>query len=130
MGYKHTPGYATWKFVINGKIIYRHKNADALKYYWNNRDQYSFTVYVRTKNGWEFVARRQLSDRCQCGRSYDETANGEVFRFQEHPLVMTIKALSELMSSPILCQVCYYKRELKEGRWAPKYVKKQLGLET
>lgn len=101
-----------------------------MSYYWKNRDGHSFSVYVRTINGWEFVASRTLSDKCQCGRSYDDTANGEVFKFQEHPLVNTIEAISALIRSPTLCQVCYYKIELKEGRWAPKYVKRQLGLET
>lgn len=123
-------GHATWKFQLGERLIYRVKNIDALRLYWELRDRKSFSVYVRTINGWEYVATHNPSDHCICGRAYDDTPNGEQFKFQEHPLEYTIAAMTDLMKSPVLCQVCYYRGELKAGRWAPKHVRKQLGLET
>jgi hypothetical protein len=131
MGYYHVPGYAVWKFVTEKVVIYRKKNYDALKWYWKYRDVEPFTVYVRSRSdGWDLVTVNTPSDRCQCGRLYTDNATNEPFKFQDHPLVLNIKTISETMSSPMLCQICYYKGELQKGRWAPKYVKQQLGLET
>lgn len=124
------PGRATWKFQLGERLIYRVKNYDALKLYWELRDRKPFIVYVRTQQGWEYVATHEPSEYCICGRAYDDTPNGESFRFQEHPLEWTIDAMTVTMKSPVLCQLCYYRGELKAGRWAPKHVQKQLGLET
>jgi hypothetical protein len=128
--YPHTPGYAVWKFVLGTKFVYRARNHDALKLYWQIRDRKSFDVYVRTTNGWEFVTTNIPSETCNCGRRYDQTPTGESFKFQEHPLVYSIEAMRATISSPTLCMICYYKGELNKGRWAPKYVKKEIGLET
>lgn len=130
MGYDHIPGHAAWKFVTKDKIIYRQSNVHAMKFYWDNRDWHSFRIYVRTPRGWEFVHNHVRTDKCQCGRFYDDNSSGQVFKFQEPPLVHNIKAMSITMRSPILCQICYYKGELKAGRWAPQYVKRQLRLES
>lgn len=127
-GYKK--GHAVWKFQFEKKLVYRNKNRDALKLFWKARDVQPFNIYVRTLNGWRLVASHVPSERCVCGREYDDTPNGETFRFQSHPLVYTIESISETMSSPTLCMICYYREELKEGRWAPKHVKRELGLET
>jgi hypothetical protein len=124
------PGRATWKFEVNNKVIYRLRNRDALNFYWANRDQDVFNAYVRTKEGWQFVLRHDPSQLCQCGKPYDDTPNGEPFRFQEPVLEYTIEELTKLMHSPVLCMMCYYRGEIKAGRWAPKYVRQRLGLES
>lgn len=127
----YKPGYATWKFVTKDKVIYKVRNYDALRLYLDYRDLYALTIYVRTKEkGWKLVVSRTPTDKCQCGRYYTDTPNGEPFMYQEYPTEYTIVVLSELMRSPTLCIMCYYRVELKEGRWAPKYVRQQLGLET
>jgi hypothetical protein len=127
-GYK--AGHAVWKFQFKTNVIYRNKNHHALKLYWNNRDRNVFSVYVRSLEGWKFVVNHTPSEKCKCGREYNDTPNGESFRFQAHPLVFTIESVSNVMCSPTLCMICYYTQELKKGRWAPKHVKKTLGLET
>lgn len=127
---RYKRGYVTWKFVFTDRVIYRLKNYDALQVYKYYRNTQPFTVYFQARKGWELVTSCEPSDYCQCGRSYTDTPNGEPFQFQDHPLEFTIRALAELMKSPVLCIVCYYKDELKHGRWAPLYVRKILGLET
>jgi hypothetical protein len=118
------------KYIIGEFFVYRVRNYDALKIYWSIRDKKPFDIFVRTLNGWELVTTNVPSDICNCGRRYDQTPNNEIFKFQEHPLEYTIEALRQTMSSPVLCMICYYKGELEKGRWAPKYVKKEIGLET
>jgi hypothetical protein len=130
MGYDHIPGHAAWKFVFKDMVVYRNRNREAPRYYWKYRDRQSFTVYARGHSGgWEFVTENIPLDKCPCGGAF-ETSNGEIFRYQEYPLVNTIDSISAMMNSPVLCQICYYKGELKAGRWAPRSVKKHLGLET
>ena len=126
-GYKR--GHAVWRFNLPNKRIHRNTNADALKWYWSARDIESFIAYVRTVEGWKKVVSSSPAEQCGCGRAYDNTPSGEPFRFQEHQLVYTIESVSSVMCSPVLCMVCYYKNELNEGRWAPRFVKRELGLE-
>jgi hypothetical protein len=125
------PGRVTWKFVLENNVIYRLRNDDALKIWWDLRDRKAVTVYSRGRTGgWDFVVEHVPSDKCNCGKYYDDTPNGEPFKFQEHPLEYTIVELTKTMRSPILCMMCYYKGEIEHGRWAPKSVRDQLGLET
>ncbi len=127
-GYKR--GQAVWKFVLPKAVIYRNKHAHALKLFWEIRDREPFKLYVRTSKGWEFGVEHTPRDKCICGREYNDNPSKEVFRFQQQPAGLTIENVIKTISEPALCQVCYYKLELKAGRWAPKYVKRVLGLET
>lgn len=125
-----TQRHVLWKFIYDDKLVYRNTNYSALKFFNYLRDSKPyFTVYNVTRKGWELVVTRTFSDTCNCGRKYDDTPNGELFRFQESPVDLTTKSARQYMCDPLPCMICYYKSEIKAGRWAPKYVR-QLGLET
>ena len=122
--------HPTWKFTFPDRIMYLERNRAAMGFYWRNRDVHSFKIEVRSqKGGWDFVTHIVPSDTCKCGRSY-EIENGELFKFQPELLIATIAEMTKIMLSPVLCQICYYKGELEAGRWAPKNVKRELGLES
>lgn len=123
------PGHAAWRFTLPNKIMYFVSNSAAWKYYCSNIDYGSFKIEARTNKGWKYVTTYNASDTCQCGRSF-VLQNGETFRYQDPPVPLSISGLSEVFNSPVLCIICYYKGELKAGRWAPKLVKRELGLET
>jgi hypothetical protein len=127
-GYKE--GMAVWKFVLPKAVIYRNKHNHALKLFWEIRDRWSFKLWVRTPNGWEFAVEHTPRDKCICGREYDDNPSKEPFRFQQPPDILDTANVIKTISEPALCQICYYKAELKAGRWAPKNVKRTLGLET
>lgn len=124
-----TDSHVSWRFTVDGRIIYFETNLAAWKYYSWKRDVASFKIEARTNQGWKYVTNYIISDSCQCGRSYT-LANDEIFRFQEAPAPLTIALMSETFCSPLLCIMCYYKNELKVGRWAPKAIRRELGLET
>ncbi len=123
-------GHAVWRFTLpNQAIIYINSHREAWKYYYRNLDSGSFKIEARTRQGWIYVASYVANDTCHCGRSFT-MQNGEIFRHQDPPIPFTVSGLSEVFNSPVLCVICYYKGELKAGRWAPKMVKRELGLET
>lgn len=134
MGYLEDTGYqkghTVWRFHTRDRVIYRNSHRHALKFYWDIRDRYPFSAYVRTVNGWQFVVSRSPAEMCICGREFTDTPNKEPFKYQTAPLVYTIGSVSTTMQSPTLCMVCYYGNELKQGRWAPRFVRQQLGLEN
>lgn len=123
-----TPGRAVWKFVVGERFIYRRSNKLALKLFLNMRDFKQFDVYSRSNPGWKYEFTHVPPEFCSCGRSYSDSPNGTVFKWQdmEFRSRATIKDLVYLMSSPILCAVCYYRKEYNEGRFCPKWVKERL----
>lgn len=124
------PGMAVWKFVHKDSVIYRNSNNDALKYFWRIRDIKDAAVYARTPKGWEYVFTSQPRAECGCGRQYDDTPNGEEFRWQDPgKFNRTMEDVRKIMTGPVLCMICYYKEEYYAGRWAPKFVKQQLRLD-
>jgi len=131
MGNPYTaPGQAVWKFVSPDRVVYRNSNASALKYFWQIRDKEEIVIYARLPTGWEYVFTSQPRERCACGRDYDDTPSGETFRWQEPgKFNKTIKDVISIMKQPVLCMICYYGKEYKAGRFCPKYVKQQLGLD-
>lgn len=130
MPFKHTPGHAVWKFVFAHGVYYRSSNASGMKYFYDSQEQ-SFAIYVRTMQGWKWVAEHTYSDKCQCGRLYTDTFNGVEFRWKDALLMpyKTIEQCIEIFNKPTLCQVCHYRNEYKAGRFCPKWVKKQIGVE-
>lgn len=118
-----------WRFTHLDRVVYVTKNIDASRYYYSFRDKEQFKVEVNKKDpAWVFVVENIPREQCGCGKSY-ELPNGELFKYQEAPLVTNMKNIIAMMQSPVLCQMCYYKVEINNGRWAPKSVRKELGLE-
>jgi|ERR1044072_2128978 hypothetical protein len=121
---------AKWKMHYEGKTIYCDNDSRALKSYWFLRDRFPFEAYYLDDDVWQFVVRRRPSTQCECGRDYDDAPDKKPFIFQHRPEIVTLESAIQTMRSPGLCIVCYYSNELNEGRWAPKFVKRKLGLET
>lgn len=133
MVYRHTPGYAVWKFVFpNDIVIYRRNNRDALKYYSHNIQlNLKFNIYTRSQeSGWTWIARAG-DDKCRCGREYTDTFNGIEFKWNDSMLkpTKTVQDLTDIFQTPTLCQICHYHNEYRAGRFCPKWVKQQLGVE-
>jgi hypothetical protein len=130
MAYRHTPGHAVWKFVFAHGVYYRNSNASAMKYFYDSREQ-DFAIYVRTIDGWKWVSEHHYSDKCRCGRSYTDSFNGLEFRWRD-ALLSSYKTVEEcitIFDLPELCQICHYSNEYKVGRWCPKWVRQQIGVE-
>lgn len=125
------PGHTVWKFVFDHGVYYRNSNAAAMKYFYDSSEQ-TFNIYVRTKNGWEWVSQYVYSDYCGCGRAYTDTFNGLEFKYRDALLLpyKTIEQCIEIFNLPLLCQICYYSLEYRAGRFCPKWVKKQIGVES
>lgn len=128
MSYKFPAGMVNWRFTHTDRMVYKTKNLDASRYYYAFRDREQFKVEANGIEGWFFVIENIPRDICHCGRSYT-LDNGEPFKYQEAPLVTNMKNVVAMMRSPLLCQVCYYRTEITNGRWAPKSVRRELGLE-
>lgn len=129
------PGRALWKFVFHdtGRVYYRPSNKRAVGYFYDcEKTRRPFSIYQRSQSGgWEYVADVTPSDKCQCGRLYTDTFNGREFKWRDSQF-LTPRSMAEcvnIFTSPVLCQVCYYSKEYKEGRFCPKWVKQQIGVE-
>ena len=121
-------GHAIWKFQNKDKIIYRNSNKSAVKWFYANIEK-NFSIWTRSREGgWEYICTNMPSDRCSCGRLYTDTHNGLEFRWRDNAFTVstTVEDCKEIFQAPDLCQVCYYKGELKAGRFCPKWVKQQI----
>lgn len=125
------PGAVVWKFVLDDGVYYRNRNKDAIEYFFHYCIQKDVKIYFRNNNGWNLVADLHPQVHCQCGREYTFSHNGDEFIWHDRKFADFTKATSviEVFNSPGLCQMCYYSKELTEGRWAPKFVRDQLQLE-
>jgi hypothetical protein len=130
--YGYEEGHAIWKFHFPGKVVYRNKNRHALQLYYKERDWQQFDIYTRNSaGGWKLVAHNRPSKTCQCGRYYDDNPYGEMFKYQSTAFTSsTIEGMTQIMLSPVLCMLCYYKLEYDAGRFCPKLVKQELGLDS
>lgn len=133
MVYKAGPRGATvWKFVLNDGVYYRNRNKDAIEYFFHYCIQQYVQIFHRQRTGgWKLVADLYPREYCQCGKPYTFSHNGDEFIWHDRKFADYTKAngVIEVFNSPGLCQMCYYSKELKEGRWAPKFVRDQLKLE-
>lgn len=121
-------GHAIWKFKIGEKIHYSNSNKSAVSWFYANLEK-SFSIWIRSREGgWEYVCTNTISDRCGCGRLYTDTFNGLEFRWRNNAFTVStsVEDCKEIFQAPDLCQVCYYKGELAQGRFCPKWVKKQI----
>lgn len=123
-------GHAVWKFKFHdtGNIYYRNSNKLAVRYFYRNINR-PFSIWTRGREGgWEYVCDNVIADRCVCGRLYTDTHNGLEFRWRDNAFAnsTTVEDCKEIFQAPDLCQVCYYKGELAQGRFCPKWVKQQL----
>lgn len=124
------PGHAIWKFKTVDKLIYRNSNRSAVGWFYQNKDK-NFSIWIRSREGgWKYVCDNVVSDRCICGRLYTDTFNGLEFRWRDNSFTIStsVEDCKEIFQAPDLCQVCYYKGELAQGRFCPKWVKQQLTL--
>jgi hypothetical protein len=127
-------GHAVYKCVIYDyykPVLYTNSHKAMLLLFFRLIDK-DIDIYFRNINGWNFVLEHRPPDKCQCGRAYNYSSSGEDFRRQQSNLVFgdSIANIIELMSSPILCQICYYKDEIRIGAWSPLWVRQQLGIAT
>lgn len=122
------PGHAVWKFKTANNLIYRNSNRSAVGWFYQNKDK-NFSIWIRSREGgWLYVCDNIVSDRCNCGRLYTDTFNGLEFRWRDNAFTVStsVEDCKEIFQAPDLCQVCYYKGELAQGRFCPKWVKQQL----
>ncbi len=78
---------------------------------------------------WEPVRTFQPT-KCGCGRDY-KLKNGAIFLglIPAFDYALTLEELKDLLRKPILCQICFYQKEILAGNWAPKAVYDALGLQ-
>lgn len=122
-------GHAVWKFKSPNWVMYKNSNAGAVSFFYNKINE-PFSIWTRRKEGgWEHVLDHSVSGRCQCGRLYTNTHNGLEFRWRDNAFMVstTIEDCKQIFQAPDLCQVCYYKKELAQGRFCPKWVRQQIG---
>lgn len=108
--------------------MYKNSNPGAVAWFYNRIGE-NFSIWTRNKEGgWTYVCDNVVSDRCNCGRLYTDTFNGLEFRWRDNAFAtgITVEDCKEIFQKPDLCQVCYYKGELEQGRFCPKWVKQQL----
>jgi|SRR5687767_7457878 len=125
------PGAVNWKFIVNGRVIYRARNSDAIKLFSRSVHRDKIQVYHNYPGSktWDFVVDRTPSDWCECGRSYNDTFNGVEFKWIRKPDNMKYyKNIFKYFQAPTLCQHCYYLEEFKNNRWCPKYWRQQFEL--
>jgi hypothetical protein len=122
------PGHAVWRFKTSKVVIYRNSNRGAVQWFYANLNE-NFSIWTRNREGgWSYVCDNIVADRCNCGRLYTDTFNGLEFRWRDNSFAVstTVEDCKEIFQAPDLCQVCYYRNELKAGRFCPKWVKQQL----
>jgi len=121
-------GHAVWKFKTSDKVMYCNTNKHAVSWFYSNSEK-NFSIWIRSrKGGWEYICDHIVDDRCGCGRLYTDTFNGLEFRWRNNAFAVStsVEDCKEIFQAPDLCQVCYYKGELAQGRFCPKWVKEQL----
>ncbi len=123
-------GHAVWKIRTKDRVIYFNSNRRAVAWFYANIEK-NFSIWVRSReSGWVYVCDNVVSDRCGCGRQYTDTFNGLEFRWRNNSFTVstTLEDCKEIFQAPTLCQVCYYKGELAQGRFCPKWVRQQITL--
>lgn len=108
--------------------MYKNSHASAVSWFYNKIGE-PFSIWTRCREGgWRYVCDNIVSDRCVCGRLYTDTFNGLEFRWRDNAFATatSVEACKEIFQAPDLCQICYYKAELAQGRFCPKWVKQQL----
>lgn len=128
------PGHAVYKFIVYNyakPVLYKnsHKGMLSLFFWLIDKD---IDIYFRKNNGWNLIIEHRPLDKCRCGRLYTNSNSGEDFRRQQNSLIFgdSVAKIIELISLPILCQICYYEIEYDSGAWCPLWVKQQLGIAT
>ncbi len=81
------------------------------------------TIYKRSmQGGWAFVVSLDFTEYCICGKNFNNSYNNEYFRAQNLPFFqINEQGLVAILTSPFLCQECFYKIEWENNRWVPKY---------
>lgn len=64
----------------------------------------------------EPIASRKWSSVCGCGREYTDTDNGQPFMFVEPHTKRKMEGILEAFNSPVLCERCYYRAEMRTAR--------------
>lgn len=121
-------GHAVWKFKTKENVMYCNSNRSAVSWFYANVEK-NFSIWIRSREGgWDHVCDNIVSDRCMCGRLYTDTFNGLEFRWRDNFFTVStsVEDCKEIFQAPDLCQVCFYKSELAQGRFCPKWVKQQL----
>lgn len=130
------PGHALWKFTFHdtGGVYYRNSNKRAEGYFHDSEQTgRPFSIHVRNpEGGWNYVTDIIRSDTCQCGRKYTDTYNGREFRWRDAQFLSPDSVVSciEIFTKPVLCQICYYSMEYREGRFCPKWVKERMKFDS
>lgn len=126
-----TAGHAVWKVVHPNKVHYTNSHVGFIQYFYRSMHK-EFKLYLRTTNGWKYITEHLPADKCKCGRAYDYSFDGEDCRRLENHTIPanSVENIASIMQLPILCHICYYKREYEQGQWCPRWVKEQLGIAT
>lgn len=120
------PSVPRWRVVFGDRPevkLYSFQRVITSLKIWENRE---FDIYGNFKGQWKLIFHYTPREYCNCGRLY----NGFKFRDSLMDNPKTVEASVEWFRLPVLCQYCYYSKEIGKGHWAPKNIRKELGLEN